>query len=90
MRNQPSVAAWLTALEGGGPRTALVVADQPLAGALADLCRSRGYDVLVPLLLAKSERLGPVLISAKARIAAGLQELLADEYPQLDRVVLAA
>lgn len=78
----------------------LVCADEPLGSALAELARAHGYEPRVsvaPLqaiqtLLAAGGRVRNALISSALRHDWGraLHEFLADEYPEVDRVMLTA
>lgn len=93
-----SGSAWLAALERPGRDVALVVADEPLAAVIAELYRAYGYEVRTPAtpldviqtLLGVGDRIGVAVLSPDARWADGLREFMADEYPEIDRIVLAA
>jgi hypothetical protein len=91
-------SAWLAALERPGRDVALVVADEPLAAVIAELYRTYGYEVCTPAtpldviqtLLGVGDRIGAAVISPDARWADGLRDFMADEYPEIDRIMLAA
>lgn len=89
---------WIAALERCGRRIALVIADDPLAAALGELYRAYGYDVIVaetPLdaiqtLVSGGDEVGAVCLSLETTWAGELRELLADEFPEIDRIVLVS
>ena len=93
-----SGSAWLAALERPGSDVVLVVADEPLGAVIAELYRAYGYEVRMPAtpldliqtLLRVGDRIGAAVISPDARWADGLRDFMADEYPDIDRIVLAA
>jgi len=74
-----------------------VIAEEPLSAVIGELYRAYGYDVFAPetpleviqTLVSVGDRIGAVLISPDAAWANGLREFLADEYPEIDRIVLA-
>jgi hypothetical protein len=89
---------WLATLERAGRDVALVIADEPLATVIGELYCDYGYDAVAPetplaviqTLLSSGGQIGVVIISPDARWAHGFREFLADEYPEIDRLVLAA
>ncbi len=89
-----------TSVEHRDRDAVLVCAEEPLRSALAELVRTRGYDLVVsttPLqtvetLLASGDRIGYALIASDLPQGwgHGLCEYLADEYPTIRRAVLSA
>jgi hypothetical protein len=77
---------------------ALVIADPPLAAVIAELYRAYGYEVyvletpldVIQMLIGVGERTGVAVLSPDARWADGMRDFLADEYPAIDRILLAA
>lgn len=90
--------ARLAPIEHSGSTLALVIADEPIASAIAELYRTHGYDVFAPdtpldaiqTLISAGDQIGVVLVSPETAWANGLREFLADEYPTIDQIVLAA
>ena len=76
----------------------LVVAEEPFRDELASLVRTNGYEALTcrtPLeaihaLERHGGRIGYVVLSPQSPRALELQELLADEYPGVQPMVLSA
>ena len=85
-------------IERSGRDVALVIANEPLAAVIGELYRAYGYDVFAPetpldviqTLISADDRIGAVIISPDARWANGLCEFLGEEYPEIDRIVLAS
>jgi hypothetical protein len=78
-------------------RLALVIADAPLGRVLGALYRAYGYEVVVPKTpldavqaLLATDRVAIVIVSQSAGWAAGLRELIAEEFPEIDQIVLVA
>jgi hypothetical protein len=78
-------------------RIVLVIADVPLTAPITERYRTRGYEVLAPTtpldviqrLLAVGDRVSVVVVSVEARWASGLDELISEEFPDIDHVLLA-
>lgn len=93
-----SSSAWPATVDRPPRDIALVVAEEPLAAVIADLYRVYGFEVrtaatplgVVLALIGAGERVGAVVISPDARWADGVDDFVADEYPEIDRIVLAA
>ncbi|HEU0035587.1 MAG TPA: hypothetical protein VFQ53_33480 [Kofleriaceae bacterium] len=76
----------------------LVVADEPIRSALVEGLRANGCDAIAPktpldmvqALIAWREQIGSVVISSASRWAHGLRDFLADEYPEIEPVMLAS
>lgn len=74
---------------------AIVIANRPLA-LIGEWYLANGYVVFAPTtpldviqaLVLNRDRIGVVVLSREARWADGLLEFLAEEYPEIDRVVL--
>ena len=74
----------------------LVCAEEPLRSALAEFVRGRGYEPRVPattlqaieVLIDSGDRIGWALLASDAGTA--LHEFLADEYPDVRRVLVSA
>lgn len=81
----------------GDRDVAIVLAEDAIVGMLGDFYRSQGYRTMAPrtpldliqTLLSHRTKIGPVFISPRLSWSDGLREFLADEYPELDRVVVA-
>jgi hypothetical protein len=96
---RPDDPGWVTAL---GPardrRIALLVADEPLRAGLAEVGRANGLDVITcitPLeaiqrLEGIREQIGFAIISTAPRWGVAFHELLAEDYPEIKRIVLVA
>lgn len=77
---------------------ALVIAEPELAAAVSELYQAYGYEVFLPetpldvietfTMLGHQVRM--VLISSEARWASGLRELIAEEFPKADRIMLVS
>lgn len=69
-----------------------------LRAALAELGRANGYKVLacatpldvIQTLLQLGDRIRHAIISSEPRWGLGLPEFLSDEYPDIERIMLAA
>lgn len=79
------------------PSCVLVLAEPALRDALAMAVRTNGYEVLacktpleaIQLLERHSRNIGYAVLSPEAPQALDLRELLADEYPAIQRLVLS-
>lgn len=75
----------------------LVLAETPLRDAIATAVRSNGYDVLacttpleaIHMLERHGNQIGYAVLSPATPRALELRELLADEYPTIERLVLS-
>ena len=75
----------------------LVLAETPLRHASATAGRSNGYDVLactppleaIHMLERHGDQIGYAVLSPATPRALELRELLADEYPAIERLVLS-
>lgn len=84
--------------EHRGRDVALVIAEEPVARTVGDLCRRRNYEVAsakTPLeainaLVSLGARVGVFVIAASAPWSAELTELVADEFPEIDQVITIA
>jgi hypothetical protein len=76
----------------------LLVADEPIRGAVWELATRGGYDVfacrspldVIDTLVGAGDRLACVVLESTVPWGTGLRELLAEEYPKLDTVILIA
>jgi hypothetical protein len=74
----------------------LVLANEPLRDTLGDLVRARGYEVrasatpleTVQLLELLKDRLRCAIISSQLPWGSGVWELLVDEYPEIEPVLV--
>jgi hypothetical protein len=74
----------------------LLVADEPIRGAVWELATRGGYDVfacrtpleVVDTLVGAGDRIACVVMESGAGWGSGLREFLADEYPRLQRMIL--
>jgi hypothetical protein len=88
---------WI-ALDPANDEQVLVIADTPLDSAIADVVHAFGFDTVVaatPLdaickLTSLRDRLAAIVISPDVVWAGDFRELLAEEFPELDPVVLAS
>ena len=77
---------------------ALVIAEPELAAAVSELYQAYGYEVFLPEtpldVIETFTRVGDqvrmVLISSEAGWANGLRELIAEEFPKADRIMLVS
>lgn len=80
------------------PAVALVIGDAPTAAHIDQRCREKGLAIAhapTPLnaiysLLAMGDQVKVVVVSETARWARGLLELVAEEFPGVKRVCVAA
>lgn len=90
--------AWVSVLPPPeGDRDALLlVADEPIRGAVWEMATRGGYDVfacrtpleVVDTLVGAGDRIACVVMESEAHWGNGLREFLADEYPQLQKMIL--
>jgi len=74
----------------------LLVADEPVRGAVWEMATHAGYDVfacrtpleVVDTLVGAADRIGCVVLESEAGWGNGLREFLAEEYPRLQRLIL--
>ena len=90
---------WVATL-AGLPRDAcavmLIVAEEPLRGALLELAHAHGFDAfacetpldVIHTLVEIEDRIACAIVSVSATWGEGLGEFLADEYPQIERVLI--
>lgn len=86
--------ALLPLLRRDGRDVLLLVAEEPLCGALLELARLTGFDAyacatphdVIETLVALGDRIACAVVSRRAGWGEGLREFLADEYPQIIRV----
>lgn len=85
-----------SALDGPKRDIALVIAEPELAAAVSELYQASGYEVFLPetpldvfdTLVAVGDQVRVVLISSESRWATGVHELIAEEFPKTERVML--
>jgi hypothetical protein len=96
---RPEDPGWVASLGSGRDRRiALLVADEPLRAGLAEVGRANGLDVIAcitPLdaihrLEGSREKIGFAIISTAPRWGVAFRELLAEDYPEIKRIVLVA
>jgi len=90
--------AWVSVLPPplDGRDALLLVADEPVRGAVWELAIRAGYDVyacrtpleVVDTLVGIGDNVACVVMDSGARWGRGLREFLADEYPRLQRMIL--
>ena len=74
----------------------LLVAEDPLCRILLELAHANGYDAFacetpldtIEMLIEVGNRVACAIVSSSARWADGLGEFLADEYPQIERILV--
>ena len=74
----------------------MIVADEPLSDALLELAHVNGLDAfacetpldVVQTLLDVGDRVACTVVASSVDWGEGLAEFLADEYPEVDRVLL--
>ena len=98
-RDQPSRAVRTRVGPGRAKHDiALVIAEPEVGAALGELYQTYGYEVFLPetpldvieTLVTVGDQVGVVLISSEARWATGLRELIAEEFPKTDRIMLVS
>ncbi len=99
--HRPEDPGWVSAL---GPvddrprKVALLIADEPLRAGLAEVGRANGLEVVacptpldaVQRLEGIRERIGFAIITSTPPWGRELRELLAEDYPEIKRIVLVA
>lgn len=90
--------AWVSVLPPplDGRDALLLVADEPIRGAVWELATRGGYDVfacrtpldVVDTLVGASDRIACVVMESAVQWGKGLREFLADEYPRLQKLIL--
>ena len=94
------VIPWIASLPAHlqrGRDVMVVVAEEPLSGALLELAHMNGLDAfacetpldVIQTLLGLGHRVACAVVAASVEWGNGLAEFLADEYPHVDRVLLA-
>jgi hypothetical protein len=95
----PDPEAWIASLplhRQRGRDVMVVVAGEPLSGALLELAHVNGLDAfacetpldVIQTLLDLGQRVACAVVAASVDWGQGLAEFLADEYPHVDRVLL--
>ena len=82
-------------LDGFKP-VALLIAEPELAAPVSELYQAYGYEVFLPetpldvieTLAVAGDQVRVVLISSEARWASGLRELIAEEFPKTEQIIL--
>lgn len=80
-----------------GRDVVLLAAEEPLCGLLQELARANGYRAFacetpldaVDTVVELGDRMACAIVSSSARWADGLAEFLADEYPHVERILIA-
>ena len=93
-----SDTAWSSMLPPAldGHDALLLVADEPIRGAVWELATRGGYDVfacrtpleVVDTLVGAGDRIACVVMESAAQWGSGLREFLADEYPRLQTMIV--
>ena len=94
-------AGWVDLLvrpRTNAPDGVLVVAEKPLRDAITELSRTNGYEAFAPatpldaiqILERRRSQIGHAFISSVVDWGRELRTLLAEEYPSIGRIILAA